>query len=143
MNKEERKEYLRKWREKNKEKCKEYSKKEREVRKEIIKEKRKTPEARKKMLECIKKWKKENIEIYQFKQKEYKKKNRYKINARFRVTNAIRRGKMSRGIKCECCGIEEGKMEAHHEDYDKPYEVNWLCFICHKKKHGKLMDVKQ
>lgn len=29
---------------------------------------------------------------------------------------------------CEKCGCE--KSEAHHEDYSKPLEINWLC-----KKH--------
>jgi len=29
---------------------------------------------------------------------------------------------------CEVCGCE--KSEAHHEDYSKPLEINWLC-----KKH--------
>lgn len=135
-----RKEYLQQWRLKNREKCKQYSKKERDNRKEIIAAKRVTPEARKTMLKAIKNWRKENKERYLQTQKEYKKRNRYKINARFRVTNAIRRGKMMRGTKCDQCGSESGKMEAHHEDYSKPYEVQWLCWVCHRQKHGKLIE---
>lgn len=136
-----RKDYQREYRLKNKDKFKEYSRKEREVRKDIISSKRKTPESREKMLKAIKRWREENKERYLAQQVEYKKKNRHKINARFRVTNAIRRGKMVRGTKCESCGIQEGKMEAHHEDYSKPLEVKWMCFVCHRKKHNKLMDI--
>jgi hypothetical protein len=43
----------------------------------------------------------------------------------------IRVGKIKRGI-CEC-----GKINtyAHHEDYNKPLEVKWMCPSCHKKYH--------
>ena len=26
-------------------------------------------------------------------------------------------------------------MEAHHDDYSKPFEVRWLCASCHKRLH--------
>ena len=34
---------------------------------------------------------------------------------------------------CEICGAE--KSEAHHDDYDKPLEIRWLCFKCHREWH--------
>lgn len=34
---------------------------------------------------------------------------------------------------CEKCS--EPKTVAHHEDYDKPLEVNWYCRSCHTKVH--------
>jgi|SRR5579863_7671037 len=132
---------LRKWREKNPEKSKKYSAKDREKNREIIAARRKTPEARSKTLLLVKKWRQENRERFLDTQKKYKEKNRNKINARFRITNAIRRGKIKRGNKCQRCGIE-GKMEAHHKDYDKPFDVQWLCFKCHKQMHGKLINAQ-
>ena len=36
---------------------------------------------------------------------------------------------------CEVCG--ETKVEAHHEDYNDPYRVNWLC-----EKHHPIADAK-
>jgi hypothetical protein len=37
---------------------------------------------------------------------------------------------------CVGCATTE-RIEAHHEDYYKPLEVVWLCFSCHRKKHGQ------
>lgn len=34
---------------------------------------------------------------------------------------------------CEICG--DKKTEAHHNDYDKPLNVRWLCFIHHRAWH--------
>lgn len=34
---------------------------------------------------------------------------------------------------CEVCGAE--KAEAHHEDYTKPLDVNWLCKRHHAERH--------
>ena len=46
------------------------------------------------------------------------------------VNSAIRKGKLKRG-KCHC-----GKVaEAHHEDYSKPLEIEWLCTEHHNEMH--------
>lgn len=38
---------------------------------------------------------------------------------------------------CEVCG--EMKVQAHHEDYSKPLEINWVCIKHHREKyHRKL-----
>jgi hypothetical protein len=29
---------------------------------------------------------------------------------------------------------------AHHEDYDKPLEVVWLCQPCHKQRHKEILN---
>lgn len=57
-----------------------------------------------------------------------------RIAARLMVRNAIRRGDLARG-PCECCGAE--KVDAHHDDYEKPLAVRWLCRIHHSDLHAK------
>lgn len=37
---------------------------------------------------------------------------------------------------CEICGIK-AKMNAHHDNYEKPLEVLWCCVLCHRKIHNK------
>lgn len=54
--------------------------------------------------------------------------------ARSLVSSAIKCGRMVRK-PCEVCGSK--KSEAHHEDYSKPLEVNWLCRTHHMERHRK------
>jgi len=42
---------------------------------------------------------------------------------------------------CFFCDKEE-HVDAHHQDYDKPMEVIWLCKGCHKKLHKILEQIK-
>ena len=60
-----------------------------------------------------------------------KKANRARASIHYRVTT----GKLTRASHCSKCG-KEGKTRAHHEDYNKPLEIIWLCGSC----HGKLED---
>lgn len=39
---------------------------------------------------------------------------------------------------CEKCG--EKNAHAHHEDYDKPLEVTWLCHKCHRERHQEINE---
>lgn len=66
--------------------------------------------------------------------------NKYKLNnpekrkAHTAVSNAIARSKIVKPAKCSCCK-QNKRLEAHHEDYDKPLDVIWLCKDCHTEKH--------
>jgi ribosomal protein S27AE len=48
------------------------------------------------------------------------------------VARAIKSGKLTRNL-CEQCGNQ--KSVGHHDDYDKPLEVRWLCQSCHVRLH--------
>jgi ribosomal protein S27AE len=58
--------------------------------------------------------------------------------AHSRVSYAIKKGKLVR-LPCVRCGNQ--KSVAHHEDYDKPLEVMWLCQPCHKQRHKELKEM--
>ena len=55
------------------------------------------------------------------------------------VNNAIREGRLERGV-CEVCG--NPKVHGHHDDYYKPLEVRWLCATHHHEHHVKLREEK-
>jgi hypothetical protein len=55
-----------------------------------------------------------------------------KSRARTAVRNAIRDGRLVRG-KCEVCG--EPDAQAHHDNYDQPLAVRWLCQVHHTAEH--------
>lgn len=59
-----------------------------------------------------------------------------KAKARTALGNAIRDGRMERKTVCEQCG-SVNRVEAHHTDYSKPFDVQWLCSKCHGKAHRK------
>lgn len=59
-----------------------------------------------------------------------------KIKATNIVNHAIRDGKLERPTICPSCDTETF-VEAHHPDYTKPLDVDWLCKECHKKLHRK------
>ncbi len=55
--------------------------------------------------------------------------------ARSKVSRAIRAGRLTRPNHCELCG-REAWIVGHHEDYDKPLVVMWLCQVCHSLQHA-------
>ena len=61
-----------------------------------------------------------------------------RANARSKVKTYVRRGIITKG-PCEVCGA---KAEAHHEDYNKPLEVTWLCRKHHLEHHKNKIAIK-
>ncbi len=58
-----------------------------------------------------------------------------KNKARNAVSNAVRDGRIVK-LPCQHCGNQ--KSQAHHHDYTKPLDVEWLCFKCHREHaHGQ------
>lgn len=59
--------------------------------------------------------------------------NPLKYRARYLTNNALRDGRLIRK-PCNKCGSVEN-IEAHHEDYNKPLEILWLCKEHHQEIH--------
>ena len=66
----------------------------------------------------------------------YRKKNPLKFKVYSAVSYEIKNGRMERG-ECEFCDTNN-KTHGHHEEYNKPLDVIWLCPACHKKWHRAL-----
>lgn len=64
-----------------------------------------------------------------------------KREAHIAVMHEIRMGRLQRADACDGCGqsvaeLRAGdRLEAHHDDYNKPLEVRWLCRRCHAAVH--------
>ena len=64
----------------------------------------------------------------------WKKNHRKEINISARVRHAVETGELSKPLFCCICG-RRGRINGHHDDYDKPFDVLWVCSSCHKKIH--------
>lgn len=69
--------------------------------------------------------------------------------AHSKVQTAINSGKLTRPDSCSKCGKapKRGKdgratVQAHHEDYDHPLDVTWVCASCHGKEHPNRLGEK-
>ena len=66
---------------------------------------------------------------------DYRKHNPEKYHAHSLVNNAVRDGRLIKPTECEICGEQYQVLHAHHKDYNKPLEVEWLCPVCHSLTH--------
>lgn len=93
--------------------------------------------------ECLRKktseWKIEHPEQDKINDLKYilgwQERNKQKHSAHIKVHNAVRSGKLVRPKVCSDCD-NESRLHGHHEDYNKPLEVIWLCPKCHREKHN-------
>ena len=53
------------------------------------------------------------------------------------VAKGLRHGTI---FKEPCCRCGNEKSLAHHDDYDKPLDIMWLCQPCHKQRHKELKE---
>lgn len=56
------------------------------------------------------------------------------------VEVALSQGRLERPKVCENCNAvdKNSVLQGHHDDYDKPLDVRWLCRSCHIKHHVAL-----
>ncbi len=65
-----------------------------------------------------------------------RKKSPEKMRARSVFSKHVVAGKIIRPKVCSHCKRSDKKrIEGHHEDYIKPFDVIWLCTSCHQKLH--------
>lgn len=57
--------------------------------------------------------------------------------AHLKVGRALKNGALQRQ---PCCRCQNPKVVAHHEDYDFPLDVVWLCQPCHKQRHKEMLQ---
>lgn len=66
----------------------------------------------------------------------WKKNNPEKTLAHRAIEKAIKTNKLVKPEQCTFCK-KVRRLDAHHEDYENPLLVVWLCRDCHAKKHSK------
>lgn len=96
---------------------------------------------RAKVVQYATNWAKANPERARSKNNEatarWKAKNREKRIAQHKISNAIRDNKIVRQpcVVCKRITGVEVKAQAHHSDYNKPFDVMWLCSKHHRAWH--------
>jgi len=58
-----------------------------------------------------------------------------KERARSKLRYAVWSGKIIKPQSCQECGAQ-GSVHGHHDDYEKPLDVRWLCTWCHAAVHA-------
>lgn len=65
-------------------------------------------------------------------------------SARNEVRKAIRSGALTRPDTCQRCGqASEWPIEASHDDYSRPLDIEWLCKRCHAQKDWAAARIRQ
>lgn len=90
-----------------------------------------------KVLASNKSWKQRNMQKMMEYKNSWRSRNKVKALAHWAVSNALRNGKLVKA-PCEVCG--DKIVQAHHDDYLKKLDVNWLCDHHHKERHGVLIN---
>lgn len=58
------------------------------------------------------------------------------VGARQKVYQALKSGRLVKPERCPNCN-ERRKLVGHHEDYDYPFRVTWLCYSCNPRKRSQ------
>lgn len=85
---------------------------------------------REERLEKCRTYNKNHPEINRRASEKYRENNPEKKKAHQLLNNAVCAGRVVKPDLCSNCK-KKRRLEAHHEDYSKPYDVEWLCCKCH------------
>lgn len=81
---------------------------------------------------------KQNVARYQL---NHRQRHPDRYRARSAVSNAIRDGRLIK-LPCHFCGTTV-RVQAHHHDYERPLDVSWECFRCHREEeHDQIVVSK-
>lgn len=58
------------------------------------------------------------------------------MKAQGMIRLSIKKGYLIRPDTCSQCGKHHKRIEAHHDDYNKPLEIRFLCIRCHQAFHS-------
>ena len=76
-----------------------------------------------------------NKVLHNQRKKEWRGRNKIKVNAANYVRGKVRDGKIIKPKFCEECKTESKIIHGHHDDYSKRDVVRWLCPKCHTDWH--------
>jgi len=87
--------------------------------------------------ELARRWSAENAEAVRRSHERSLERFPERRQARVALGHAVESGRIVKPACCEECGAptESRLLHAHHEDYSKPLEVEWLCVGCHTARH--------
>jgi hypothetical protein len=69
--------------------------------------------------------------------------NPHKRKAQGIVSSAIQKGDLLRPEICSNCKQAPKSIQAHHEDYEKPLDIIWLCATCHSARHKEINAMRR
>jgi len=81
---------------------------------------------------------KSGCDSYRNSKRRYRARHPEKSRAHMIVRSALQSGDMIR-LPCEVCGIAPA--EGHHNDYNMPLKVTWLCKKHHEKHHVEMRSL--
>jgi len=125
--------YMRIWRKNNPEKIREQARKWKEQNPERVKEYKRLWNLKHRGEKN--RWNREHPEQAEEARRRFRIKNPERNVVYCRVQRKIKNKEITRSGCCSLCGTTGVLIEGHHVDYERPYDLIWLCHPCHMGLH--------